>query len=125
MRVLADENFPGPVVRALRQSGHDVVWVKEVMAGAGDRTVLERAQAEGRVVATFDKDFGELAYRFRLPATCGVVLFRLNGSSPDEDNARAVEALTSREDWAGCFCIVHDDRIRLRSLTGEQLGTEE
>jgi len=26
---------------------------------------------------TFDKDFGELAWRVGLPASCGIVLFRL------------------------------------------------
>lgn len=26
---------------------------------------------------TFDKDFGELAFCFNLPASCGIVLFRI------------------------------------------------
>lgn len=116
MRILANENFPGPVVRALRELGHDVAWVREFMRGAADGVVLERAQAEQRVLITFDKDFGELAYRYRLPSTCGINLFRLAGSHPETDNARAVAAVTSREDWTGCMAIVHDDRIRLRSL---------
>ena len=116
MRILANENFPGPVVGALRAQGHDVTWVKEVMRGAADEDVLSLAQAERRVVATLDKDFGELAFRFGLPAACGVVLFRLSGSSPEEDNARAMSALTSREDWAGCFVVVHDNRIRVRPM---------
>jgi hypothetical protein len=29
MRVLANENVPGPVIRALRELGHDVLWAKE------------------------------------------------------------------------------------------------
>lgn len=72
MRILANENFPGPVIRALRQRGHDVVSVKETMRGASDPQVLARAQAEERLVVAFDKDFGELAFRFGLPARCGV-----------------------------------------------------
>jgi len=116
VRFLANENFPGPVVRLLRELGHDVVWVKETMTGATDRRILANAQIERRVLVTFDKDFGELAYRFGLPADCGVVLVRLSGSSPEQDNARTVEALTSRGDWAGHLAIVHDDRIRMRPL---------
>jgi predicted nuclease of predicted toxin-antitoxin system len=116
MRVLANENFPGPVVTSLRSLGHDVAWVKEIMQGASDPEVLRRAQNERRVLVTFDKDFGELAYRAGLPADSGVVLFRLGGSSPDDDNARAVAALTSRDDWGGCFAVVLDDRIRVRAL---------
>jgi len=116
MRILANENIPGPVVAALRERGHDVVAVKESMRGALDRAILERARAEARLVVTFDKDFGELAVRFGLAPSTGVILLRLAGSTPDADNARAVAAITSREDWAGHFAVVTDDRIRLRPL---------
>jgi predicted nuclease of predicted toxin-antitoxin system len=103
MRLLANENVPGPVVAALRAVGHDVLWVKEGMAGAKDRDVLAHAHADARLVVTFDKDFGELAVRSGLPAASGVVLFRLHGASPAVDNARAVAALASRDDWAGAL----------------------
>jgi predicted nuclease of predicted toxin-antitoxin system len=116
MRILANENFPGPVVRALRELGHDVLWVQEIMRGASDVEVLSRAQAERRILATFDRDFGELAFRFGLPAECGIIFFRLRGTSPETDNSRAIAALTSRTDWAGHFAVVQDDRIRLRPL---------
>ena len=65
---------------------------------------------------TFDKDFGELAVRMGLPASSGVVLLRLKGDNPETDNARALAALTSRDDWAGHFAVVTDDRVRLRAL---------
>ena len=76
MRILADENFPGDAVAALRDQGHDVLWVRADAPGITDREVLSLAQAEGRIVITFDKDFGELAFRFGLPASSGIVLFR-------------------------------------------------
>ena len=116
LRILANENVPGPVLLALRQRGHDVASVKEIMRGSGDRAVLERAQAEQRLVVTFDKDFGELAFRFGLPAACGVVLFRLAGPTPEVDNARALAVLESRSDWTGHFATVTNDRIRIRPL---------
>ncbi len=119
MRFLTNENVPGPVAATLRERGHDVVAVKESLPGAADRTVLERAHAEERVVVTFDKDFGELAVRFQLPVV-GVILLRLGGSSPDADNRRAVAAIASREDWPGHFGVVTDDRIRLRPLPAKQ-----
>ena len=61
MRILANENFPGTAVRALQGRGHDVAWVRFDAAGSSDIEVLARAQAEGRILVTFDKDFGELA----------------------------------------------------------------
>ena len=119
MRILANENFPGPMLRVLRDRGHDVASVKESMRGADDwavLAVLHRAQADGRSVVTVDKDFGELAFRFGLPSECGVVLFRLSGSSPETDNSRALAALESRADWTGNFAVVTDSLIRIRPL---------
>ena len=122
MRYLANENFPGPIVDSLRHDGHDVAWVAEGMRGASDAAVLARAQAERRTLLTFDKDFGELAFRARLPAACGVVLFRLSGTSPADDNHRALAALASRQEWAGHFAVILDDRIRIRRLPGVAVG---
>lgn len=116
VRILANENLPGPLIRELRRRGYDVISVKESMPGVADREVLERAQEEKRLVVTFDKDFGELAFRYGLPATSGVILFRLSGSSPEEDNARALAALESGIDWVGSFSVVTDDRVRVRPL---------
>lgn len=96
MRWLADENVAATVIRELRQRGHDVLSVKESLRSESDDVILARAQTEQRIVVTHDKDFGELAYRSRLPATCGVVLLRLSGADPDQDNCRALTALESR-----------------------------
>jgi predicted nuclease of predicted toxin-antitoxin system len=110
MRFLADENVPGPVVAGLRARGHDVLYAKESMAGADDPVLLALAQTERRIVVTIDTDFGELAFRFGLPATCGVVLIRLEWSNPDEDNQIALAALTSRDDWSGSFAVIRRRR---------------
>jgi predicted nuclease of predicted toxin-antitoxin system len=73
VRFLANENFPGDAVAvdALRGGGNDVVWARTDAPGASDREILARAQREGRVPVTFDKDFGELAWRASLPAAAG------------------------------------------------------
>ncbi len=116
MRILADENFPGDAVTALRERGHDVLWVREEAPGIGDHEVLSRAQAEARIVITFDKDFGELAFRFGLPATAGIILLRLAATSPTAVAKRASAALESRDDWAGHFSVIEEDRIRMTPL---------
>jgi predicted nuclease of predicted toxin-antitoxin system len=71
MRWIVNENVAGMVIRSLRDRGHDVLSVKETMRGAGDPEILARAQAEERIVVTHDKDFGELAFRYGLPARSG------------------------------------------------------
>lgn len=116
MRLLADENVPGPVVAALRGRSHDVFWAKESLPGADDAVILEIAQREQRVVVTSDTDFGELAFRSGLPASCGVVLIRLDWTDLAADNQAVVTALTSRDDWSGIFAVVEHDRVRIRPL---------
>ena len=116
MRILANENFPGDAVMSLRQAGHDVAWIRVDAPGSSDRQVLERALSEQRVLVTFDKDFGELAFRAKLPAHCGVVLFRISAPSPAHVARVAVTALASRSDWAGHFSVIDDRRIRMTPL---------
>jgi len=116
MRILANENIPGPVVRGLRELGHDVVWAPETLRGEADHVLLSLAQSDGRLVVTCDTDFGDLAFHAGLPATCGVVLLRIPWTDPIADNLFAVTALTSRESWTGLFAVVERDRIRVRPL---------
>jgi predicted nuclease of predicted toxin-antitoxin system len=92
MRILANENFPQAAVDALRQDGHDVLWVRTESPGISDSEVLARAQLDARVVVTFDKDFGELAFRYGLPAECGIILFRIAMPSPSRVTKIAVAA---------------------------------
>lgn len=116
MRVLANENITATVIELLRERGHDVLSVKELLRGESDAAILARAQVEMRLVLTHDKDFGELAYRMGLPAECGVILLRLSGADPNEDNRRVVAAIEGRQDWAGYFSVINDDRVRMRPL---------
>jgi predicted nuclease of predicted toxin-antitoxin system len=116
MRLLVDENMPGTVIAELRNRGHDILSVKESMRGADDTEILTRAQAESRVVVTQDKDFGELAIRFGLPANCGVILLRLAGDDSDSDNRRIVAVIESRTDWSGTFAVATEKRVRIRPL---------
>ncbi len=77
MRLLANENFPSDAVRTLRKRGHDVLWLRTDAPGCRDDDVLALARKEVRVLVTFDKDFGELAFRANLPSSCGIILFRI------------------------------------------------
>ena len=116
MRILADENCPGDLIDALRQTGHDVAWVREDGRGSKDPAILARAQTENRLILTFDKDFGELAFRTRLPAASGIILCRLYGLPPARVVAIILAALTSRPDYAGRFTVITEERIRVIPL---------
>jgi predicted nuclease of predicted toxin-antitoxin system len=57
MRLLADENFNGAIVRGLQRSlpGLDLVRVQDVgLSGADDATILEWAAGQARILLTHD-----------------------------------------------------------------------
>ena len=113
MRLLADENFPGAAVKAIRSRGHDLVWIREDAPGISDPAVLTRAITEGRLLITFDKDFGELVFRLGMTVPCGIILFRIPTTSPSAIAQTAVTVLESRTDWSGHFSVVDETRIRM------------
>lgn len=117
MKILANENCPRCVVDALGIAGHDVSWIRTLSPGIADPEVLSLAIAESRVLVTFDKDFGQLAFQHGLPADCGVILLRLPLADPVAETALIVRALGSRIDWPGHFSVVTERRIRMRRLT--------
>jgi predicted nuclease of predicted toxin-antitoxin system len=116
MRFLADENFPGGAVAALRSNGYDVAWIRTLSPGISDPEVLKFAQAEDRILLTFDKDFGELAFVTELPATSGIILFRIQSPSSIVLTEKIVTAIELRNDWAGHFSTIDNNKIRMREL---------
>lgn len=113
---LANENVPGDAVAALRGAGFDVAWIREDTPGMSDPDVLARSQVERRVLLTFDKDFGELAYHAGLLASAGIVLFRPRLRSPGYLARLAVAVLSQPRTWIGHFCVANDSRIRMTPL---------
>lgn len=116
MRILANENFPGDAVRELSAAGHDVSWVREIAPGMKDEPILAWAVRERRVLLTFDKDFGELAWRKGLPADCGIVLFRLPMPDAASVGKNLAARLAERSDWSGHFSVIEPGRIRMRTI---------
>ncbi len=81
-----------------------------------DIDVLNTAVREKRILITNDKDFGELAFRFKLPSLSGIILFRISTLSAKQIADIALAAVESRSDWSGHFAVVEDDRIRMTPL---------
>ena len=116
MRICASENIPEDCVSRLRQSGHDVSWIRETAPGSADSDVLARALAEDRLLTTFDKDFGELVFRRGAKASHGIVLFRIARPTAAALAERVTVVLASRDDWRGHFSVVDDLTVRVRRL---------
>ena len=105
MKALADENFPRAAVRELRLRGWDIVNVAEWRPATDDITVAAKARAEGRILLTFDKDFGELWQAGENGSPGGIILFRLPHLSAAETVDRIVNVLTSKSDWSDGFWV--------------------
>ena len=119
MKFLADENFPLPSVRILSAARHDVAAVVQDSPGVADETVLERTVREGRVLVTFDRDYGSLLYQLGLPAPTGIVYFRFVPFSLEEP-AEHLLALLERSELSllGMLAVAERDRVRQRPLPG-------
>src|SRR4051794_23215484 len=115
-RMLANENVPADVVAALNADGHDVTWMRDLGPGSPDDQVLSLAFAEGRIVLTFDKDFGELAFPLGQQATPGVILLRPRLRSPDYLVRFTRAVLAQGHPWEGHFAVAEEGRLRLVPL---------
>lgn len=122
MRLLANENLPGEAVEALRSLGHDVAWVRADSPGSPDDVVLKRAVSENRLLITFDKDFGELAFRRGGSMPAGIILFRIRPRSPSHVAGVVASVLGGRTDWSGHFSVVEEARIRMTPLPHPRKG---
>jgi predicted nuclease of predicted toxin-antitoxin system len=112
-KFLANENMPGAAIEAARQAGMDITWVRDISPGISDDAVLALSQAEGRVLLTFDKDFGEMAFEQGKTATSGVILLRPRLRSPEHVAQFTVALLTQPIDWEGNFCVAQEGRLRV------------
>lgn len=115
MNFVADESCAWPVIRALREAGHDVIAMADVAKGGTDEQVLQRAVNEDRLLITEDHDFGELIYARGLSST-GVILLRFHSRARVAKVATVVEAvakLGSR--LRDTFTVIEPGRVRIGS----------
>lgn len=94
---LADENINRAIVEELRRSGHDVVYAAEEARQTSDLALLGRAFAEGRILLTEDKDFGDIVFHDGRRAA-GVVLIRLGSRNWSFKWAQLLAAILARSD---------------------------
>lgn len=101
-RLYANENFPLPVVQALRQAGHDVITVAET--GKDERSwrdeeVLEFATQDNRAVLTLNRKHFLRLHRER-PDHAGIILCTFDRQFVDQA-ARIDDVIKQRSDLNG------------------------
>ena len=111
-KFLADENIPVKAVVALKQKGIDIIPILEISPSLSDREVLNLANRQGRVIITFDTDFGKLAFKEKLKVK-GIVLLRFIPRSPQHIAKRIENLLAAGIPIENCFLVVREDNVRV------------
>jgi len=118
VRFLADMGVDVRIVEWLNSRGHEAVHLRdEGLHRLPNGEIFDKASREGRVVLTFDLDFGEIAALSR-GRMARVILFRLHNtrtphvisrlSAVLRDSAGALER--------GAVVLVEESRHRVRYL---------
>jgi predicted nuclease of predicted toxin-antitoxin system len=110
LKVLLDSCVSASLKDPLEAGGHNVA----VLAGEadpGDVAILARAFAEGRVLITLDKDFGELAVLHGHPH-CGII--RLVNIAISQQALVCLQALSEHEESLSAGSIITASRDRMR-----------
>jgi len=122
MKLLANENYPIASVKYLREKGYDITSIAELSPGDSDPEVLSRAVEENRIIITFDRDYGELIYRLKLPTPPGVIYLRFIPKNPLEP-AEYLQTLIESKDirLEGKFTVGERRQIRQRPLPKKEI----
>ena len=72
---------------------------------------------EQRVILTFDRDYGELIYRLKLPSPAGVIYLRFRPYTPEEPAVLLLKLLQiGGLRFERQFTVVEREQIRQRPL---------
>ena len=113
-KLLADENIPAKAIDALRDAGCDVLSIREHAPGVVDEEVLRIAVAQGRVLVTFDRDYGELIFGQGHTPPPSVFYFRTFPADSREVGDTVLSLLADAESINDSMVIVSRQGIRRR-----------
>lgn len=115
MKVLLDRCVSAQAAEVVRQANHDVTWAGDWPRDPGDEEILRRAVAESRVLATIDKDFGELVI---VQGMVHVGLIRLVGFRACDQGPALVRLLATYEAELATGAILTAEPWRVRVRPG-------
>lgn len=123
LKLLVDAQATRTFVSQLRALGYDVAWVAEKpeLRSAADATVLAAAQAEGRVLLSFDLFRGQtrrLVYE-ELVANGGKVVTIAGG--PEQSESRSLGKLLFHSERMESLFAESDGRIHIGDLRPDSL----
>jgi len=121
VKIKLDENVPARLGQELRDLGHDVDSVQEEgLTGRDDGQVWRAAQQESRFLITQDLDFSDMR-QFAPGSHHGLLLVRLRDPGRNALAILVREVFSSQNvaDWAGCFVVATERKIRVLRPVGQ------
>lgn len=116
MNFLADESVDYNVFKILENAGYNVKHVSNISPGISDIEVVNHAVKNDSIIITEDKDFGELAIRFKMN-TKGIVLLRFTSLSLEEKNKIILNAFSEHcDEMYNGITVVSDKKIRIKKI---------
>ena len=121
MKLLLDTCIWDGAADVVRAGGHDVIWSGNWDQDPGDEELLNIAFAQGRILVTLDKDFGELAVVQRVPHSGILPIAHFSARK----QAGVIEDILNRhgkELEAGAVITVEPGKIRIRPPDIDEAG---
>ena len=116
VKFIADEGFSFLIYSLLIEKGYDVEWIGDIASGVDDTKVFEISRKDGRIILTEDKDFGELAIRFR-HKTSGIILLRIDPEKKELREKKVLELFKKFPDkLLGNIIIIDEQKFRFRKI---------
>lgn len=121
MQFLANENFPLASTLLIRQANHDVLAIGEYKPGCSDKEVLQLATLQERIILTFDRDYGELIYKYKEILPLGIIYLRFIPKTAIAPGEYILRLLKNKEiSLEHKFTVCELTRIRQNSLIKEK-----
>jgi len=115
IKLLANENFPLQSVRIFQNSGYDIKAIGLDNQGITDNEVMDIAINEHRTILTFDRDYGELIFRYGYKPKNGVIYLRWNNFTPDEPAIFLLDLFQNEAlDFKKSLTVIDRNSIRQR-----------
>lgn len=115
MKLLANENIPAKSVHYLRGKGFDIISIGVDDPGISDAAVMTIAINQERIILTFDRDYGELIFRYNYKPASGVIYLRLDQYEPEEPGLIIEKIITNTEiDFTSALTVIDKNGIRQR-----------
>ena len=115
LKFFADECINIDIVLALRQSGFDVLTVKDAgLTGTDDDTIFNFSRDNKRILLTFDRGFGDI-FRFNISKSSGVIVILISQMSRDGIIGILSKFISLIQDqgFDGKLAIIGKTRIRI------------